>query len=77
MLTFSYNRTGDPPSGSLLMRQAPELQEICTQLATNYFKSDTHTESITTGEEHHEQYIVDLRDETETSVNNKTLHNTI
>ena len=72
MLTFSYIRTGDPPPGSLLMRKAPELQEICTQLATNYFKGDTHTESITNGEEHQKQYTVDLGDETVTSVNNKS-----
>ena len=72
MLTFSYIRTGDPPPGSLLMRKAPELQEICTQLATNYFKGDTHTESITNGEEHHQQYTVDSRDETVTYGNNKS-----
>ena len=71
MLTFSYNRTGDSPPGSQLMRQAPELQEICTQLATNYFKSDTHTESVTDGDEHHKQYTVDLSDETVTSVDNQ------
>ena len=72
MSTFLCSRTGDALSRSLFMRQAPELQEICTQLATNYFKSDTHTESITNGEEHHKQYTVDLRDETVTSVNNKS-----
>ena len=72
MLTFSYIRAGDPRQGSLLMRQAPELQEICTQLTTNYFKSDTHTKSVTNGEEHQKQYTVDVRDEIVTSVNNKS-----
>ena len=64
MSTFSCSRTGDALSRSLFMRQAPELQEICTQLATNYFKSDTHTESVTDGEEHHKQYTVDSTDMT-------------
>ena len=72
MLTFSYIRTGDPPPGSLLMREAPELQEICTQSATNYFKSDTHTEIIMNGDEHQKQCTVDLRDEPVTYVNNKS-----
>ena len=72
MLTFSYNRTGVSPPGSQLMRQAPELQEICTQLATNYFKSDTHTESVTDGEEHHKQYTVDSTDMTVNSVNKQS-----
>ena len=71
MSTFSCSRTGDALSRSLFMRQAPELQEICTQLATNYFKSDTHTESVTDGEEHHKQYTVDLSDERVTSVSNQ------
>ena len=71
MLTCSYIRTGDAPPGALLMKQAPELQEICTQLATNYFKSDTHTENVADGEEHHKQYTVDLSDERVTSVSNQ------
>ena len=71
MLTCSYIRTGDPPPGALLMKRAPELQEICTQLATNYFKSDTHTETVADGEEHHKQYTVDLSDERVTSVSNQ------
>ena len=71
MLTCSYIRTGDPPPGALLMKRAPELQEICTQLATNYFKSDTHTETVADGEEHHKQYAVDLSDERVTSVSNQ------
>ena len=41
-------------------------------MATNYFKSDTHTESVTDGEEHHKQYTVDSTDMTVNSVNKQS-----